>query len=455
MRREQITRIAVCSALILFACSTSLYSTVVLPKTLDRTEDPVIIEGKDFPERILGLPIENYGLFAYLDGKFSPIPFQIDERKNGDYVFPLGPKADEDIDDGKFDADDELVFMVKDSGGYAPQPFWPKGVKLCAPIEITDPLNDKKAWAFLFLFDKRAPRSKTDYVRYEHKTETIYAQRYVMSFHPKAKLGFGYLAITKEGNGPGGDVNSADRLKIRFEATTILGIKIQRHEEDFTSKTIAWIDGPVRIIRRVKARIILFLKIPSPAAKLDNIYYFNSFEFPVLVDLPFDPSKFFKSSTFRVSSDGLCKNLGKRFYNSRNKEGVIIDGRMSEDEKNLDLGTYTWMLATGPKEHPGGWFSRLFYDKNSPTHPKLYYVDDRTRSDPPEDSLGQCAEIGYYIENLQLLKNGTFELISVMHQIPHYEPGDEVEYLNIVDHPLQVKCSLAEPMKAPPERVIP
>ncbi len=438
-------------------CAPSARSTAVLPKTIDRTEDPVIVRGGEFPERMLGFPIESYGLFAYVDGAFKPIPFQIDERRDGDYVFPFGPKASEDTDGGRFDADDELVFMVKDAGGYAPQPFWPKGVKLCSSVEITDPLNGKKAWVFLFLFDKKAPRSKIDYVRYEHSTGTIYAERYVMGFHPRAKLGFGYLAITKEGNGAGRKFNSVDRLKIRFEATTVLGIKISRNEEEFTSRTIAWIDGPVRIIRRVKARIILILKIPSPAATLDNIYYFNAFEFPVVVHLPFDPSAVIKSSTFRVSSDGLCigSRMGGRFYNSRNTAGVVIDGRMSEDEKRMDVGTYSWMVATGTEKHPGGWFSRLFYDRDSPIHPKLYYVDGKDSRDPPEDSPGQCADIGYYIEDLQLIKKERLELKSVMHQVPRYEPGDEAIYLNIADHPLQVKCSLMEPLQGPPARAVP
>lgn len=444
-----------CSAALTLLCASQTFAVVVFPKTLDRMEDPVIIEGEKLPNEVLGFPLSSYGLFAFKDDKFVPIPFQIDEKKYGDYVFTFGPKASEDDDKGRLDSDDELVFMVKDSGSYAPQIFWPKGVKTGASIELVDPLNNKKAWAFLFVFDSFAPRSNVDYVSYDNPTETIFAQRYVMRYHPKAKLGFGYLAITEEGKGRGKNVNTVDRLKIRFEADTLFGIHIVKNEEDFTSKTIAWIDGPVRVIRGVSARIVLFWKIPSPAARLNNIYYFNHFEFPVRVDFPFEPSTFIKNSIFRVSSDGRCSVLGGLFYNSRNKNGVVLDGKIDEAEKALDKGTYKWSVATGDEKYPGGWFNRLFYDPKSPTHPQLYYIDDRDYLDLPEDESGSCPDIGYIIEKIELIKGGSLELSSVMYQVPQYKPGLEAEYLSILDYPLAVKCRIEEPLKSPPERIVP
>lgn len=424
------------------------FATVVIPKTLERQQDPVVISGEKLPIEVLGFPIANYGLFAFQDGRFVPIPFQIDEKKNGDYVFTSGPKASKDDDKGRFDSDDELVFMVKDSGGYAPQIFWPKGVKIGSVIELVDPLDNKRGWTFLFVFDSPAPRSDVDYVSYDNSTETIFAQRYVMKYHPKAKLGFGYLAITKEGNGHGEDVNTVDRLKIRFEADTLFGAHISKNEEDFTAKTIAWIDGPVRVIRAVSARIVLFWKIPSPAARLNNIYYFNQFEFPTKVDFPLKPSTVIKNSVFRVSSDGRCNVLGGLFYNSRNPNGVILDGRMDESEKALDMGTYKWSVATGDDKYPGGWLNRLFYDKKSPVHPQLYYVDDKGHLDAPEDEPGSCPDIGYIIEKIELISSGSLELSSVMYQIPQYKPKAEVEYLNIIDYPLVVRCRLEKPIQS-------
>ena len=155
--------LAATAILMLTAAPPPAGASVIIPKTLERTEDPVIIEGKKLPQEMLGYPIENYGLYSFWDAsKFTPIPFQIDEKLNGDYVFPFGPKATRDSDGGRFDADDELVFMVKDTGNFVPQHFWPKGVRRACAIELTDPLNGKKAWAFLFLFDKKAPRSYED-----------------------------------------------------------------------------------------------------------------------------------------------------------------------------------------------------------------------------------------------------------------------------------------------------
>ena len=77
-----------------------------------------------------------------------------------------------------------------------------------------------------------------------------------------------------------GDTKNLAVKRSRIAGIVILGL--------VAILVVAWIDGPIRVVRRTKNRQTLFWKIPTPSATLDNIYYANAFEFPTRVDLPFD-----------------------------------------------------------------------------------------------------------------------------------------------------------------------
>jgi hypothetical protein len=58
-------------------------------KTLDRTVDPVTVDGQHFPN-LLGSDIGHLRLFSFQHGRRIPIPFQIDQRdSHGDWVWDV------------------------------------------------------------------------------------------------------------------------------------------------------------------------------------------------------------------------------------------------------------------------------------------------------------------------------------------------------------------------------
>jgi len=434
-----LIRTAACLSILL--CAFSLcFANVLIPPTMTRDADPVFVQGKQLPW-MMGKRIDHLRLYAFHGTDFVPVPFQVDERDpDGEYVFPLGPKANADSDNGLFDENDELVFMVRDGGGRGPLTMWVGGWEVVSVIELTDPVDGAKSWVYLMSFANPPAPSDVDYVRYEPETATIYARNYTMGFHPEAPIGIGRLSMTEAGGGT--DRDMADRLKIRFRANTVFGINVYRQEEMFTSKAIAWIDGPVRIVRRTKNRMVLFWKIPTPSALLDNIYYFNAFEFPTRVHLPFDSDTFIREVEFRVSTDNMCAFKGRYFYNEKNTKGVLINGVTSEQERNLDTGSYGWMVVAGTLEgERGAWLNRLLYDPTiTSVRPTLYYRDQMSNLDPPEDEPGECGDVGYYLEGVERMEKGTFELISIMYNFTDYKPGMERRYLDILDRPLQIRA---------------
>ncbi len=400
-----------------------------------RSADVVILAATDFGP-LLGRPIANIGAYAVVQGRIAAIPFQIDERDaKGALVFGLGPRAGRDVDDGRLDANDELVFMAKDAGSKAENTTFPAGWKAALPIEIADPVSGGRSWIHLVAFDAPPARSPVDYVRYDPATNTIYAANYTMAFDAKAPIGIGKLAVNAQGGGDGR--NTIDRLKIRFTATALAGLmKIERNEEQFTCKVVAWIDGPVRVIRHTQNRIVLLLNIPSPSAMLDNVYYANQFEFPTEVNVPFDPGTLISEPRFAVSSDALCGVSGMTYRNEKNPRALAIDGAMSHEESAMDRGAYRWMVVTLPPPGHGAWLNRLTYDKGLGVTPNLFYVDRKDLADAPENDPGQCGNLGYTLDGMGNLKKGVLRLNSIMVNIPEFSDDRLAEYLNILDRPL-------------------
>lgn len=404
-------------------------------KTMTRTEDQVVVSGSRIPA-MQGWQIAQIRAFALAENRCRAIPFQIDEVKDdGKYALPNG--SIRSSEDGIFDANDELVFMVFDSGDRGEKSMLPAGYNQVVELELKDPLDGGRSWLYLARYPQnRPPVSANDYVTFDAERTFVDSPQYSMGFHPVATLSIGHLATKPAAGGNG--INQVDRLKIRYHADIRGGLgDLDKNEEQFVSRTIGWIDGPVRVIRSTANQMKLW-KFKTPSAYLNNIYYINSFEFPTEVSIPFNPNAVLRNQTFRVSTDTLCGFPGRIFYNSRNNKGVLIDGVMSDGEKQLDHQPYDWSVVMEPNKK-SAWINRLVWDRSSPVTPLLYYMDDQEKLDPPEDDPGHCGDIGYTLQNLDQIGRGKLRLVSILYQSSNFKPGKVRTFMNILDHPLQVQ----------------
>jgi len=411
-------------------------SSCAQKSTLTRVLDPITVTG-DRLSAFKGRAIESLRLYAAAKGgKLTPIPFQVDERDgDGNYVF----KGRKDKDNGKLDDNDELVFMARDAGAMADTKTWPAGYEKSAVLEITDPVDGGRAWVYLFSFKGKAPaRAERDYVSCTQGCNYIDAYYYTAAFSPKAPLVFDNLTIKKTCNGPGKD--AMDRLKVRFHGETKFKIVIDRNEEDFTSRVVGIVDGPVRVIRSTENRMVLVGRLPTPSSVSEQVYYADSFAFPIIVNVPVSLDTFMLDTWLRVTSESAYPPK-TRFYNNNNKKGVLIDGKMTPGEKNLDNGSYNWQVVAFDDPHnTGAWLNRLDFDrKKTPARIELYYVDDINAPDSPDNYPGQIGNLGYYLKDVHKLNAGQHVLSTIMYSIPKYKAGDEVKVMNVVDKPLKVK----------------
>src|SRR3989337_2666926 len=120
-------------------------------KTIKRTEVPALVQGSAL-KALDGKPIASMSLMVIkkVGGKLEPIPFQIDERDaSGSYVFNQGPEKSADADNGALDGNDELAFMVKDTGDQAPKAVWPPDATIGVEIKVIDTTDGGLGWAYL------------------------------------------------------------------------------------------------------------------------------------------------------------------------------------------------------------------------------------------------------------------------------------------------------------------
>jgi len=413
---------------------------VLEKKSFSRTRDGIIVGGELLPV-FLGEKIENLRLYAYHDGSLKLIPFQIDElTPNRDtYILPQGPKPNTKEGDGLLSPQDELVFMSFDTGARVSNDEWVAGFRKFEEIEIIDPLTGGKGWVYLFAFDVPPARAKGDYAKWDEENEQIVTRVYINGYTPgEEDIHFTKLLTRKP---LGGSVDFVDRLKIRMHFELALPpLKISFNEEDTGMEIFRYKDGPIRVIRVGRIFFRFMGKIKIPAGLVMEIYYESYGQGPTIFRLPAAVKKILKHWIVAVGVDLSPEAYGMKFYSSNNLRGVTIDGKMSPEEKKLDLGPSDWHVVTGSH---GTYLNRVINDA-PPT--KGYnigdvnrYCDDVGAPDPPEEYPGQ---IGFFYTWSDFAAMGAEKLkTSVLFYAPapNFKPGDQVEFLNIEDHPPLIK----------------
>ncbi len=404
----------------------------------NRRFDPVIIQGAMLAP-FLSDNINNLRLYRIVsrhgEKEIELVPFQIDERnEHGDWIFNFNKQGNPvPLKRTSLAPQDELVFMAKDAGAGL------KGGRLnmhearVMEIQLTDPVDDARAYVYLALFkDDPPPLSPVHYIKYDPKDDRVSATLYTMAFSKKAPLSYDYYEIPESAGGEG--MNIFDGFKMRLDINTVL-FNIHRDEDDFKSRLVGYIQGPVRVIRRVANSMDIMLGIQSPSVLSDSMYYYDFFQFPTVVDIPIDLQRLYvvKKARLVTTTDFNHNALGMYFYNSNNPKGLKITGTMSKTQEELNRSPYDWAVVSGPQ---GAWMNRVVMGKDVPFTKGLYFVDDETKKDPPENEPGQIGSTGYDFGNLMKAKKGTYTFTSYIYMPVAYKPGAEKPWLNIIDHPV-------------------
>ncbi len=441
-------------------------SEEVFKKTLKRKIDPTVVKGEPL-SRLFGKPIEGLRLYIAKDGALAPAPYQID-KVNADDEFIFDPSLEpekaaerkerfEDIaedlppeklaeekkkafwkeDIKSLDYNDDLSFMSWDSGDRAPKTLWPEGATEGVELELTDPLDGGKAWAYLLYFPKDPPPiSSKDYMKYHPETDTVESDFYIFKFLNGNPLLLSTI-LTKDGKG-GILPDTIDRLKMRIEIKPLFFFSFTLDEENISGITIAYKDGPVRVIRRNRFwATLLFLRV-TPKADVDVIFWPNGMYAPSIIDQPFDPAVLLREGSCIKGGADLNRNSwGSKLWTRDNKP-FVLDGKMSEAEKNLVLEDQSWFIVYREKEKLGIFGSVSFNEDlvKAGMVANLYYLDDMHFNDQPEEEPG-AGLLGYELDMMKLPKGKHIFMVRQF-VLRDFMPGDEVQFLNLSEHPIEV-----------------
>ncbi len=424
-------------AALLFAGSPARTDETGAKMTIGRIMDQVVIQGSRL-EATDGTEIGSLRLMAFKDGAAQCVPFQIDEKtKAGDYVMER-PNGKKDKDDGKLDANDELVFMAHDAGDKGDPASSLENVSAVSEVCLKDPRNGASGWAYLVAFSADPPPlSSVSYMKYEEKKnyDELTTPYYVLHF-PKNNVFISDIIITPEAGGNGKDI--MDRIKMRSGLSALGGVvEIERNEDDFVHEILGVSRGPVRIIRQTSTRIVLLLSLKSPSVIVNGSFYPCSFEFPSMLSLPFRMDMVASDAFIRQGWDLTLNAKGLKFYTSINPDKpVIMDGKMSPEEEELakSRDTLQWALGTG---ETGTFLFKGVWDESSPISALLYYEDDLERLEPPEEVPGVMG-FAYRLEDLLKMGGEEYPFNIVNYVVPNFN-GDIDDALAVFDHPLEVK----------------
>ncbi len=434
-----------------------------IKKNLQRRYDAVIIRG-EYLGPIEGTSITALRLYAFKQGSFQPIPFQIDERDpEGGYVLTSGLQAAEDVDKGLLDYNDDLVFMARDAGDRAPEgPTNFMGSDIWVEIELSDPIDLKnKAWVYCCYFSNTPPAlSPVDYVNYFPDKEQIFTENYGLGYRKGMTL---YTDLFYADGKGGFGQDFIDRIKVRIEVKFLFNLlKITKSEEDFRAEVVAWKDGPVRVLRNVQNYVRVLFNLSSPSVFSITEYYSDYMYTPMRTTVPFDLTwvfnKFGISQWYLYFYGDLPGLNDGMMYTNKNLNGVPLSTRVPKAwyDTNVKKDYLIWGYAT--KKNVGTWFCNMVMPDALFQYIKFYLNLDDKGEYLPEDIIGEIGG-GALMDSRAIDKDlwdmvhpGTYQFgLETFFAPPGFMPEGVQEWRNIREFPIQAKLQRTMPESIPIE----
>jgi len=223
--------------------------------------------------------------------------------------------------------------------------------------------------ADIALDDPTGYRSFSPYYLIHGKTLQYKGKRYNQIF---------YDALFQSPLAGGTGEDYVDRMKWRLRLRFLFGsIKIHFDEDSLTGEFFAWRRGAIRGTYRVWAVANLPMGLKSPRIVADIVQVGeNIISTGTLLHVPFNPGYVLTDMSTRIGTDLSAEAKGMRFYNSNNRNGILIDGTPKEAVKKMDRGRDDWRLICGPQ---GAMMNRSYWSPNFIEQAKsiqVYMVDD-------------------------------------------------------------------------------
>jgi len=275
-------------------------------------------------------------LFKVSSGKLVPVPFQIDERRKGNYrmdwILRAGDWIGDVLEKGDLyiSPDDELVFYKESPG----EKFHFKGIKGCE-IEVDG--------RYLYLLESKRGKGTQKNGRYDREKRVFEGRYFSIGFTDLSYPAIlNFLSIK---DGP----NIIDRLRMKLNLSVLGRWKVFKTEENFSGDITGYKEGTLRSF--IKRR--LDMEITGGKNIFSQETFVEIYEDAVKIPLKFYIPEIFASgsSELILTMDFNEKIDGSILEVENSKVKGLINGKTSEVEKPLDgLESPRWFRIRGKGE---------------------------------------------------------------------------------------------------------
>jgi len=258
-------------------------------------DPPVIIKARELP-LLEDRPVKEISVCVYKDGRRVVIPFQIDEvDKHGNYMTEFVREGEgfkkrrNGWKFGRFNGDDELVFMAVDCG----EKFLYRDARDVYEVKID---MDGKTCFFYIGFGENGSKKYISYI----PSEDIFSSEFFSygSINSSNPAVLNYFLL----RGLGESLIKNFRLHLLISS---LGgkIKFERTEEDLSVEVAGYTEGAVRLVKLMNYSMRIAKGIQSPKVLRRSVAYRACGNFPTEVNIPVNPSAFVKEAFLNLSFD--------------------------------------------------------------------------------------------------------------------------------------------------------
>ncbi len=384
-----------------------------------RRLDPVIVRGA----ALAALPdrhTDHLRLYAIHEGTLRPIPYQFDARDADDTV-ELATDA------FALDANDDLVFMAADAGARASGAPWPPGAAAGIELELTDPRDGGRSWAYLLHFAAPPPRAATaPYAVLDADGLQARSALYEVDYAPGRNI-FTALRVTPAAGGSGASLLRQTRMVGEPTLRILLADLHLRFDEQSTIVRVEGVrNGPVRAIRQVHLSVDLGRFFPDlPNGIVQTYHYAGAFDTPSSFAIPWLVLRTLRAFRFENVAVFAPDALPLRYWDGANPAGLDLPEDAATAQAEVD---HDWWAVSGA----AGSILQVI------AIPPVWRTWGIARG-----TVTRADAAGWSLLHMTgLQRHGTYELRQLMAIVPHgYQPGAEAEALAMVHQPLQVQVT--------------
>lgn len=362
-----------------------------------RPYDPVVIQGKTM-SAFLGADTGDVFVYAYKEGSWRQIPFQIDQVD----VDSIGLSSYFAPHNAVIDTTDELCFMATDMGDSVADNRWIADLNstLFQRYQVaawdTSSIPARKAYAYVYR-SATLSRTASPYMHYQSGTvgrsDTVSAASYIYGQNGDAIPD--YLSLKAAGTA-GPDI--LDRWKIRFKGQIgFIGQippYIESEQSALRDTSLLVRKGPVRVLhRRVYGLLWQGIDI-GVTLELESAFYPWSYKIDLAQkDMP----GYLGMTEMRQVVDYLPSLSGSRFHWSKGTD-IPVDGSPDAiPDKTFDVPGVNWYMVQGDFGSAATVFDM---DAIPGTQLSLYYMDDSSKSHGAvRDGIGDTGDSMAYAES--------------------------------------------------------